>query len=153
MNERPRLRARIWDVRCEALDLILVGSFDWRELHNLIVSAGEEAELERCRPVPLEDRVFQVAHALSHRAEGGFARALERRLDAMHAALIERVDATAERKVVEWCLQTDLRRRPPVTGHVWAVATDPREAVVQAVVPFLVRLRLASMRCLQGVRA
>lgn len=153
MDGRTRARARIWDVPCEALDLILVGSFDWRELHNLLVSSGETEELDRCRMVPHEDAVFQVAHALSHRVEGGFARALERRLHAMHEAAIERVDAMGERKVVEWCLRADLRRRPPVPGRVWAVGTDPREGVGQVLKPFLVRLRLASMRCLQGVKA
>ncbi len=138
------MRQNIWNIGCQALDLVLIGSFEWRELHNLLSSTQLAPQLE-ASSLPIEEALFKLAHDLCH-AETPFSCHVQSVLDRLHHQTIAEVRASDPQPLVEWCAHGALNSGYKLAGLVWAMATDHREAVKRVLPLFMMRLRHASLR-------
>jgi len=144
-------RKQIWQIGCQALDLVLIGSFEWRELHNLLSTHGlqdvPDASPEMTDALPVEDTLVKIAHDLCH-SETPFACHLQSLLDHLHSETIAEVRAVDPARLIDWCLRGELTLRYRIPALVWAIVTDPRDAFERIIPVFLMRLHHASLRLL-----
>jgi hypothetical protein len=121
-------RRNLWTMSCEAL------------FQNIAASLTPEMLVKRCRkhqiPVPGADcgsvALFQVAHEACHR-NSPFARQLQRYFNRKHTVAVTQLaplQPEALRTTVESTLMGGQTALPDaLPGILWAVRSDPREAV------------------------
>ena len=128
MHSLTLKRRKLWTMSCEAL------------FQNIAASLTPEMLVKRFRkhqiPMPGADRgsvaLFQVAHEACHR-DSPFARQLQRYFNRKHIVSITQLaplQPEALRTTVESTLMGSQTALPDVLpGILWAVCSDPREAV------------------------
>jgi hypothetical protein len=115
------------------MDFVLRGSFEWRELANLMsgfelrhgsVDRGAPSEVGSCE-AEIAEATCRAAVALAHRSRP-FARHVVRLLACVHGSAIEDV-----RRAARPALQarTAHPRGAEDVGFYWALLSDPREDV------------------------
>jgi len=122
---------RIWNLDCLTVDLVLAGSFEWRELANLLTGAG----LKLCeRKLDCQDSlyVFQIAHQVCH-SENKLSVALENLISVRYREWIEFVRESESEQVYEYACGFKFEKKSKTCGLIWALATDLREPFVQLV--------------------
>lgn len=124
------MRRRIWQVGCPGLDSILCTSFDPDELLGLdpAFSAVYDIPDHPGIAVPHEILVYGVAHRMCHE-DNAASRRIERRLDAMHARLIEEFQGLEDVEVLARCYGASSEGGGELAGCIWGVLTDPRPNV------------------------
>lgn len=151
MTEMARGHARIpiWEVDCRIIDLVLLGTFDWQELHNLLSARHPDAELpcESAR-VPVADLIVKRVHDLCHR-DTDVSRAVAARLDRLHADAIAAVAAQEIVALGEQWMLGEIRPRPDLAGLAWALFTDPRPGLAPLRPTILLRMQYAWLRSFQ----
>lgn len=121
------MKQSIASMRCLAVDVVLMGAFDWRELSNLLAQAGQSADAGcSCSRGPARS-AFRAAHAATH-VEGPFSRLLERQLDYRFADLCAFVAASQPDDVVARMAGPGLEPAE-LPAMVWALARDPRPEI------------------------
>ena len=128
MHSSALYRRKLWTMSCEAL------------FQNFAASLTPEMIVKLCRkhqiPLPGDNHgnmaLFQVAHKHCHR-DSPFSRQLQRYLNRKHIMLIKQLallQPEALHSTVE-SLLTDCRTVLPNTlpGILWAICSDPREAI------------------------
>jgi hypothetical protein len=127
-----------------AIDLILLGAFDWRELTLLLQSQGLPVE-------PAERGCLECAFGatraaiLASRESPRFRRALARRMDLLAAAERAQLALTASGDLGQRL--AGLHRRPSeeVVRWLWALARDPRPEAQEALGELLSKLHTAAL--------
>lgn len=134
----------ISDISCAVLDMLLMLSFDWRELSDLGARLGMPRDV--CGDTGLEPEVeiFLAAHRATHRC-ARFAASLQRHLNLRYRKTISEVRAAAEPE-----LWARVRRAPLAElaspGLLWALASDPRTDVSGLASSLQYRLQASALR-------
>jgi len=122
---------RIWNLDCLTVDLVLAGSFEWRELANLLAGSG----LSLCaRKLECQDSlyVFQIAHEVCH-SENKLSVALEKLISVRYRDWVEFVRESESTQVYEYACGFKFEKKSKTCGLIWALATDLREPFTQLV--------------------
>lgn len=127
-----------------AIDLVLLGSFDWRELALLLETQGLAGTGEQRDCI---DCAFGATRAaiVASRESPRFRRALARRMDLLAAAERARLALTPAAGI-EACW-VDLHRQPSeqVARCLWALGRDSRPEARRALEQLLARLHAAAL--------
>jgi hypothetical protein len=125
-------RRRIWQVGCIGIDAVLSTSFDADEL----VMIDREFEQVYAIPdhpgvkVPHELLVYGMAHRACH-SDNPTSERIEKRLNAMHARVIEEFERGDKTDVLENCYLAASEYHGNLAGCAWAMLTDPRPELRQ----------------------
>ena len=112
----------ISEIRCLAVDLVLLGCFEWRELANLLQQAG--LPVPSCCADGLPRAVLRQAHCATHRV-CAFTRLIEHQLDFLNAQAMRKIGSS------EACDLAKQFHREGIPAEdlpsvVWALAREPR---------------------------
>ncbi len=143
------LGKRIWDLDCLTVDMVLAGSFDWRELANFLSGAG----LKLCSSkLDCQDSlyVFQMAHQVCH-SENKLSVALEKLIFIRYRDWIEFVRESESEQVYEYACGFKFEKRSKTCGLIWAIATDLREPFSQLVRKLHQRFQMEQIARLGGL--
>jgi len=122
---------RIWNLDYLTIDMVLAGSFEWRELANVLSQAG----LNLCaRKLECQDSlyVFQMAHEVCH-SENRLSTALENLISTRYFDWIDFVRETESEQVYQYACGFKFEKKSKTCGLIWALATDLREPFSQLV--------------------
>lgn len=137
---------RVWEIDCLSMDAVLAASFDWRELHNHLRTAGCGIEIPRQTPAHLaEMRVQNHAHHLCH-GENGFSIWVERFLNRLYADLIIRVRCASAEQLKTVVSHLDFGRAGKMGGLIWAIGSDAREEMTAVRRLFHQRMQVRLLR-------
>lgn len=120
-------RRRIWQIGCIGIDAVLSTSFDADEL-VMIDRRFERAYAIPDHPgvkVPHELLIYSMAHRSCH-TDNPTSGQIEKRLNAMHARVIEEFDGGEKVDVLSNCYLAASESHGNLAGCVWAMMTDPR---------------------------
>lgn len=121
------MRRRIWQIGCAGIDAVLSTSFDADELVMIdreFVQVYAIPDHPGVR-VPPELLVYSLAHRACH-SDNPTSRAIDKRLNAMHARAIEEFEGGEKEDVLAGCYLAASENDGNLCGCVWAVLTDPR---------------------------
>lgn len=116
------------DAPCFAIDLLLARTIEWRELHNLMTSAGYQPP--EVAPEGMGAEAVSVAHAhqLVHK-DGAFARLLDRRLDLHCDRMLRTVRGTEAHLLSKIAKTARTDASEEVLALLWALYRDERVEV------------------------
>ena len=123
-----------------ALEIFLLGAFEWRELSNLLDSTRTDRVSEEEDPV----LVIGIAHQAA-RERTRFARAMARQLDLRFRDYVEAAHDADPDVLGETLGATCLACPEKVAGVAWGLARDPRPASDVALDKLLTRVHGASL--------
>ena len=133
-------RTPIWDLPWFAIEVLLLGAFDWRELSNLLDSTRTRREKPEEHPVT----VIRMAHRAA-REKTSFARAVQRLLDFRYRTFLEAVRDSEAETLACTLGATCLGDADRVAGVTWALARDPRPGAEAALECLLARVHGAAL--------
>jgi hypothetical protein len=141
-------RRKIWQIGCVGIDAVLGTSFEPDELVQV------DRKFEELYSIP-DHPGIQVPHGLlvygaAHRAchsDGVTSRAIERRLNAMHARVIQEFESGDKVDVLSNCYLAASENHGNLAGCLWAVLTDPRPELRQHDLFWVQGIMLRSLRC------
>lgn len=112
------------------LDRVIRGTFEWREVSNVLASFGvhqPEWRLGNRHARVVGESTYRMADAMAHR-DPEFVGHIRRLLGHVHARRVRQVAGMTMpqlRRLVSHDFQ------PAETGWLWAMLSDPREEVVE----------------------
>lgn len=148
MNDQACTASNIWDLSCVMLDLLLVGSFDSRELANLISGVPEaDAMTSGCciKALPENERPIHVAHRLCH-SNTPVARQIQRQLDLRYRTVMESCAALRPEELSRTHRSLHLHACPNAAAFLWALCRDRRSEVRAMAVGFTSRVQILALR-------
>jgi len=125
-------RRRLWELNCFGLDAVLCTSFDPDELLAIDADLRSGCEIPE-HPglmIPKALIIYGVAHKACH-TENPISRKIEKRLDAMHARVLNESAQKDKVDVLVTCYETSEEAREDLAGCLWSVLTDGRQELRQ----------------------
>ena len=140
-------RRRIWEIGCFGMDSVLSTSFDPDELLNVDPAFRCVYEFPKVpgAPIPKDDVVYVLAHQACHH-KGTAALRIEKRLNAMHASLINSFDDMNESHVMYCCYKASSEMNDDLGGYLWVALSDPRPKLKPQALAWAHGLVLQAMR-------
>lgn len=135
-----KVRKTIQEIDCFALDAILAGSFDWRELANRLVSSGRKIPLSFENKNVFPHMIYQMTHSACH-VDCAFSQGVTEVLNKLHGEAIEWVASAEIADLCHTAQNVQVENEPKIAGFLWALATDPREGA-QKILHFLLHRSL-----------
>ncbi|MBI3306338.1 MAG: hypothetical protein HYZ84_00825 [Candidatus Omnitrophica bacterium] len=125
MNVKCLTRKRIWEVDCWSLDAAMAGSFDWRELVNMLQGHGHSFDLRKPESL-LEIQVQYLTHEYCH-SENPISTKIESLLNDWHKKTIEYLDRSTLAEIAEHVLTFSWTKKSSYAGLFWALGSDARD--------------------------
>ncbi len=141
-------RKRIWEVDCWSLDAAIAGSFDWRDLINILQGSGHVFDLRRPEYL-LESQAHTLIHECCH-SENPVSIRIESLLNEWHKKAITQLDSKTPAEVVQYALALSWKKRASYAGMFWALGSDSREGFDCIRRRFQQRFQISSIRRLEA---
>lgn len=125
LREETTKLKRIWEVDCVSLDAALAGSFDWRELANMLHDFGY-----RLNPNLEEPKIEIQTQSLVHQSchdENALSLKIENFLDRIHHIWIESVFNWSTSQCKDFAMTFKWQDKKELAGIFWAFAVDKRD--------------------------
>ena len=125
MNLDCLTRKRIWEVDCLSVDASIAASFDWRDLVNLLQSAGHRFDFETPEAL-LEMEVQNLIHRYCH-SENAVSLRVESLLNQWHGETIRELAEMSVDEICHFVMHLDCSRNLNLEAFFWALGSDDRD--------------------------
>ena len=128
-READRSEARLWDLECQWIDMILCTVFDAYELRSLLPADLPDADPSH--PTPEHLAWFGIAHHFCH-SDNRVSRSIEKRIAFLHGNLAAELESQTPEQVWDRVTKTVERGGSQVGGLAWALAKTHRTDLSRA---------------------
>ncbi len=123
-DPKCRTRKRIWEIDCQSVDASIAASFDWKELVNLLESAGHKFS-ENLSENLFEIHTQGIIHHYCH-SENALSLKIEHFLTDWHQEEIKQISTMRIEEVMNLILNIQFENKN-LGGLFWAIGGDPRK--------------------------
>lgn len=142
MKSQCMERKRIWEVDCRSMEVVIVASFEWRELFDVLKGSFRSCSSDEN---VLETQMYAWVHQCCH-SDNSTSRKLEFLLNYRYQRFIEAVSQMDSPEVLQWILSYSFGKKPGLGGMIWALGSDAREGFDCIRHHFHQRLQIYSIR-------